>query len=221
LLFARIINVEVEVVNKLRGWHLLGVLAIGISVLNVLNLLITDFSSYDAVQQAVVRTMYIALPSLMLALLAGPVARWRRHGLGAWMGANRRYFGLGFSVGMAWHLALVSFFMLRFGNRLEPSDLALDIIGLLFLVALTVTSFMPVRERLGLSDWQQLHRAGIYVLWFLPTYFFVEDYADEARPVYAVSAGLLISAMVLRWLLSGRVRNKRRQVERQMRRDDH
>jgi hypothetical protein len=99
---------------------------------------------------------------------------------------------------MAWHFAFVAYFMASFGNRLRWFDLTLDIIGAGFLFAMTLTSFRRFSRYLSLTNWRRLHKTGIYTLWLLPTYFFLDDYVEERQPYYFVLFVVLLAAGSLR-----------------------
>jgi methionine sulfoxide reductase heme-binding subunit len=200
----------IMVFKSLRSWSLFWVLAAVISGINCLSLTRTDFGSYDSTQAAIVRTMFYALPCLLAAFLASSLVRLWPGRATRWLLANRRYVGLGFSAGMVWHLTIVTYFLWTFGNHLAARDLSLDVIGLAFLAAMTVTSFSPFRSRLTPVNWRRLHTTGIYTLWFLPTFFFLEDFIEDHDPLYGVAAAVMISALGVR--AAGWLRTRRSQV---------
>jgi methionine sulfoxide reductase heme-binding subunit len=83
---------------------------------------------------------------------------------------------------------------------LAPFCLALDLIGLVFLLAMTVTSFRPIRRRLGPTNWRRLHKIGIYALWLLPTYLYLDDFQHDHRVFNLAAVSLLLAALVVRGL---------------------
>jgi sulfoxide reductase heme-binding subunit YedZ len=186
-----------------KSWTLFWLLALAISIANGVNIAYSNFSTFEGSQAAVVRTIWYALPWLVAAFLASSLARLWPGNFTRWLLANRRYLGLTFSAGMAWHLSVVTYFLSTFGNHLETRDLTLDVIGLLFLIAMTLTSFPTFRGRLSPSNWRRLHTVGVYVLWALPTFFFLEDYVELHEPVYAGAAIALLIAFALR--VTGRI----------------
>jgi methionine sulfoxide reductase heme-binding subunit len=198
------------VIKSLRSWGLFWVLVAAISASNCISFARTDFSSYESTQAAIVRTMFYALPCVIAAFMASSLARLWPGGTTRWLLANRRYVGLAFSAGMIWHLTVVSYFLWTFGNHLATRDLSLDVIGLGFLVAMSLTSFSPFRSKITPANWRRLHKTGIYTLWFLPTFFFLEDFIQDHNPIYGVAAAVMLSALAVR--AAGRVKARRVQV---------
>jgi methionine sulfoxide reductase heme-binding subunit len=195
------------VVKSLRSWGLFWGLVAAISGVNCLSLARTDFGSYQSTQAAIVRTMFYALPCLLAAFLASSLVRLWPSGATRWLLANRRYVGLSFSAGMLWHLSIVSYFLSKFGNHLALRDLSLDVVGLALLGAMTITSFSPFRSLITPVNWRRLHTTGIYILWFLPTFFFLEDFIEDQAPLYGVAAAAMLSALGARaagWLKARR-----------------
>jgi sulfoxide reductase heme-binding subunit YedZ len=184
--------------KALKSWPLFWALALAVSVAICLGLPSADFHVDRGTEFIILHAVLCALPLLVLAFTASSLASlWPNRGT-RWLLANRRYIGLAFAFGMAWHFAFVGYFMFTFGNRLRPIDLALDIIGLCFLLAMTLTSFQRVSRHLSRQNWRRLHKTGIYTLWALPTYFFLDDYLRERDPFYLVMFGLLLAAVTLR-----------------------
>jgi DMSO/TMAO reductase YedYZ heme-binding membrane subunit len=99
---------------------------------------------------------------------------------------------------MGWHFVFVAYFMATFGNRLRWYDLTLDIVGACFLLAMTLTSFRRFSRHLSAANWRRLHKTGIYTLWLLPTYFFLDDYVEGGKPYYLVLVGVLLAAVSVR-----------------------
>lgn len=101
---------------------------------------------------------------------------------------------------MIWHFSFVAYFLAAFGYHMRTIDLTLDIIGLCFLLAMTLTSFRRFARRLSVANWKRLHRTGIYILWFLPTFFFLDDYLKDHEPLYLGILAVLLAALTLRVL---------------------
>jgi DMSO/TMAO reductase YedYZ heme-binding membrane subunit len=100
---------------------------------------------------------------------------------------------------MSWHFLFVAYFLATFGYHMRAIDLTLDIIGLCFLIAMTLTSFPRFARRLSVANWRRLHRTGIYTLWFLPTFFFLDDYLKGRDPLYLQILSVLFAALALRF----------------------
>jgi DMSO/TMAO reductase YedYZ heme-binding membrane subunit len=178
--------------STLKSWRLFWMLVVVITAANVLALSFADPGTARGTEWLIVHAIECALPFLVLAFTASSVAVLWKAPATRWLLANRRYVGLAFAYGMAWHFAYVARYKLVFGLQPKPFDLALDITGLLFLLAMTVTSFHPVRRRLIPGHWRRLHKSGIYVLWLLPTYFYLDDFhRDHSVFNFTVLAALL------------------------------
>ena len=63
---------------------------------------------------------------------------------------------------------------------------------------MTLTSFRRFSRQLSSANWRRLHKTGIYTLWLLPTYFFLDDFVETGRPYYFVLFGVLLAAASLR-----------------------
>lgn len=144
-----------------------------------------------------------ALPLFILAFTASSLATLWPSQLTKWLLRNRRYVGLGFAFGMAWHLSFVGYSIWSFGlsdSGLTPRGFALDLIGLIFLLLITLTSFRSAARRLTPTNWRRLHKTGVYVIWFVATYLYVRHVGNA---VHVVASSLLIAAWLLRvtaWL---------------------
>jgi len=184
----------------LKSWRLFGVLVLAISTADLLALPHADFHTLRGTEFMVWCTVVCALPCLLIAFTASSVAILWPSRTTRWILANRRYIGLAFAFGMSWHFAFVAYFLLTFGYHMRSIDLTLDIIGLCFLIAMTLTSFPRFARRLSVANWRRLHRTGIYTLWFLPTFFFLDDYLRDHEPLYLGMLGVLFAALALRFL---------------------
>jgi methionine sulfoxide reductase heme-binding subunit len=191
----------------LRSWRLFWLLVAGISIANIFGLPGVDFSSDRSVETLILRTILVALPCLITAFMASSLLQLWPGRTTRWLVVNRRYIGLAFAAGMAWHFAFVGYFFSAFGYRLEPQDITLDVIGVLFLLAMTVTSFPKFRGKLSPANWRRLHKAGIYTLWFLPSFFFLEDFVRERDLFDGAALGFLLAVLMVRtaaWALHRR-----------------
>lgn len=186
--------------RSLDSWRLFSVLALAIGVANGMVLPSADFRSAHDTERVILHSVLCALPFLLAAFTASSLATLWPSRPTRWMLSNRRYFGLAFAFAMAWHFAFVGYSTLEFGNHVGASDLTLDIVGLCFLAAMTLTSFRRCARNLSPADWRRLHGAGILVLWFLPTYFYLEDYRDNHDAFYLGMGGVFLAALFLRGL---------------------
>lgn len=184
----------------LKSWRLFGVLAFAISAADLLGLPHPDFHALRGTEFIVWYTVLCALPCLLIVFSASSLAILWPSRTTRWILANRRYIGLAFAFGMSWHFLFVTYFLVTFGYHMRSIDLTLDIIGLCFLIAMTLTSFPRFARRLSVANWRRLHRTGIYTLWFLPTFFFLDDYLKDHDPLYLEILAVLFAPLALRFL---------------------
>ena len=112
---------------------------------------------------------------------------------------------------MAWHFSFVGYSIFSFGlseSGLKPRGLLADLIAAAFLLLLTLTSFRWAARRLTSANWRRLHKTGVYVIWFVATYIYLNSLRYGADVIRVVAFSLLIAAWLLRVIawLNGRVR---------------
>ena len=190
----------------LKSWRLFWILAFAITAANGLALASADPRTARGTEWLIVRAIECALPFLILTFTASSLAALWKTPATRWLLANRRYVGLAFAYGMAWHFGYVIRYKLVFGLQPAPFDLALDFTGLVFLLAMTVTSFYPVRRRVSPVLWRRLHKTGIYTLWLLPTYFYLDDFYQDHTVFNFVMFAVLLAALTVRILSPARTR---------------
>ena len=183
--------------KTINGWRLFWALALATSVADSLGLPGTDFHTANGVEVIILRTVRCALPWFLVAFTASSLVTLWPSRITRWVRANRRYFGLAFAFGMGWHLTFVGYSILLFGNRLNAKATALDVIGLAFLLLLTLTSFRPLARRLSPTNWRRLHKTGVYVIWLLAT----EIYLGIARHGGDALHDAILMLLVAAWLL--------------------
>jgi len=184
--------------KAIDSWRLFWVLALGTSIAVCLGLPDTDFHSARGMESIILRAVRCALPWFLVAFTASSLATLWPSRFTRWLRANRRYFGLAFAFGMGWHLLFVGYSIFMFGNKLNAKATELDLIGLAFLLMLTVTSFRWCARRLSSSDWRRLHKAGVYVIWFLATEIFLGIVRGGADFLHELFLALLVFAWLLR-----------------------
>lgn len=184
--------------SLLSGWRLFWVLFAAITIGLGTAVPRVDFHSHDAVEQLIFHSIVCVLPSLIAAFLASSLARLWPSRPTRWLLANRRYVGLSFAAGMLWHFALVAYYIGAFGYHLETQDISLDVAGVLLLLAMTLTSFAMFRKRMTPVGWRRLHTIGIYTLWLLPTFFYLEDFIQGQDRTDATAVAILLTVLVIR-----------------------
>jgi DMSO/TMAO reductase YedYZ heme-binding membrane subunit len=143
--------------------------------------------------------------SIILFLLAFMASALHRLFAQPWSRAllyHRRYVGLSFAVSHFIHLLFLCLLVSQFPREwMEEVPLLILIValaGYVFLAAMTVTSFEPMRTKLGAKNWHRLHVTGMYVIWLI----FVQTYAAglSEHPINGLWLSLLILGLVLRFI---------------------
>lgn len=184
--------------RSLDSWRLFWLLALAISAVNCAALSDADLRTERGTTPMILLAVRCALPFFLLAFTASSAARLWPGRATRWLLANRRYLGLAFAFGMAWHLSFVAYSALTFGYHLNRTITTLDLIGLTFLLALTVTSSGWAVRRLGTANWKRLHKAGVYFIWLLATFIYFE-FAKGNRDVFDFAAlGVMLAAWLVR-----------------------
>lgn len=187
-----------DLLKALRSWRLFGLLAFATSAAICLGLPSTDLHTGRGLELIILRSVRCALPLFLVAFTASSlVALWPSPG-SRWLLANRRYVGLAFAFGMAWHFAFVGYATWLFGNRLNGRETALDLIGLAFLLLMTLTSFRWAARRLGPQNWRRLHKTGAYVIWLLAVHIYLGHVRHGGDRLHDVGLVLLLAAGFLR-----------------------
>jgi sulfoxide reductase heme-binding subunit YedZ len=184
--------------KAIESWRLFWLLALAISVAIIPGLPAMDLHSARGMEPIIVRSVRCALPLFLVAFTASSlVTLWPRRTT-RWLLSNRRYIGLAFAFGMAWHLTFVGYTLLSFGNSLSFRVLAADVVGLAFLVAMTVTSFRWFSRWLSAANWRRLHKTGAYAIWLLAVYIYQGGARSDRDLFHVMVLGVLLAAWALR-----------------------
>jgi hypothetical protein len=180
-----------------------------------------DFSDPATVSACIALSVQASVPWLYLAFAAFSLCRLLPGNGSRWLLRNRRYVGLAYAAGMGWQLLFIVWLVLgHFPYYQEvadnPYDLAEELPGYVFLIAMVITSLGSGRNLLQPRAWKRLHTVGIYYLWAetWSTYWWYSFYYEDPRLIYPVYfwAGLL--AWGLRLLAWSRDQMKQRNKER-------
>ncbi|MGB9329458.1 MAG: hypothetical protein WCB10_01685 [Steroidobacteraceae bacterium] len=196
----------------LNSWSLFWVLALAMSVANVLGLPDADFHSARGMSPIILRSVRCALPLFLVAFTASSLATlWPSAGT-RWLLANRRYIGVAFAFAMAWHFSFVAYTIWSFGNPLNAKATALDVFGFIFLLLMTLTSFRWAARRLSRANWRRLHKTGVYVIWLVATAIYFHSVRDGGDLLHRVAFAALLAAWMLRIAAWARKRSSRTQA---------
>lgn len=183
---------------RLNSWTLFWVLALAASAVNLLGLPEADFHSARGMSPIILRSVRCALTLFVVAFTSSSLATlWPSRGT-RWLLVNRRYIGLAFTFGMAWHFSFVGYAIWTFGNPLNAKATALDAIGFLFLLLLTLTSFRSFARHLSRINWRRLHKTGVYVIWLVATSIYFHSVKDGGDLFHRAAFAVLLAAWALR-----------------------
>ncbi len=157
--------------NKaINGWNLFWLIAGPTSIAMVIAMLGTDLSSGEAVSSMIQLSVRCAIPWLYLAFAASSVQVLFPGHLNRWLLRNRKIMGLCFSAAMGWQLLFIVWLVTVYSDYYIEEvyvlrDVIEGVLGYLFLVAMTLTSFRFGRKYLKPTQWRLLHKSGIYFIW--------------------------------------------------------
>ncbi|HUJ52613.1 MAG TPA: hypothetical protein VLX08_03595 [Steroidobacteraceae bacterium] len=197
-------------VRGLESWRLFWLLAAALSIANCLGLPAVDFASAHGVEPAIVLSVRCALPFFLVAFTASSLAALWRTRFTRWLLANRRYVGLAFAFGMGWHFAFVGYSIVSFGKPFGNALIAMDVTGLAFLLALTLTSFRWCARHLTRANWSRLHKAGVYYIWLVFFYIYSAGGRFPHDVEHVAAVAVLLGAVGLRAAAWMRARHGRR-----------
>lgn len=216
--FARHTGQDWSMDKRLESWRLFWLLAFAISLANCIALPFANFHSARGTIFIILYSVRCALPFFVVAFTASSFAIVWPSRITRWLLSNRRYFGLAFAFGMGWHLTFVAYTTFRFGNQLNRTSTTLDLIGLAFLLALTLTSFRWFARQLSAASWRRVHKTGVYTIWLLATYIYFSGARDDKNAFDITALSILVAAWLLRTAAWARIRLLRRIQTRQLQR---
>lgn len=154
----------------LNGWPLFWGVVGPVSAWITVAWMGTDTNTGEGVSSLVGLSVRLAIPWLYLAFAASALQILRPGGFSLWLLRNRKFFGLAFAAAMAWQAFFILWLVTVHRDYYVAEvyvlrDVIEGVIGYAFLLAMTVTSFMPVRKRMRPKHWKWLHKIGIYALW--------------------------------------------------------
>ena len=154
----------------LDGWGLFWLLTLPTSALMVVSMMRADLSNGEAVSSMIQLSVRCAIPWLYLAFAASSVQILFPGLFGRWLLRNRKVLGLCFAAAMGWQLVFIVWLVTVYRDYYVAEvyvlrDVIEGVVGYLFLIAMTLTSFRFGRQHLAPKRWKLLHKSGIYFLW--------------------------------------------------------
>ena len=154
----------------LNGWPLFGVIA-GLSFAIILaGLAMTGTSTPEATVAMIRLSVQLASPWIYLAFVATALGQLFPSNFASWLLRNRRYVGLAFAAGFVWQAVFIVVLLALHGDYYatvlhDTAEFITRMLSYALLLALTVTSFFPVRRAMNPRHWRLLHRVGIWYFW--------------------------------------------------------
>jgi DMSO/TMAO reductase YedYZ heme-binding membrane subunit len=152
------------------GWPLFWFIAALTFVAILAGLGTTGVATPETAVEMIRFSVQLASPWVFLAFVARPLGQLAPGALSNWLLRNRRYLGLSFATGFGWQAVFIGVLLTRYPDYYwqelhNDLDLLLRLLSYLFLLALTVTSFFPVRRLMRTEHWRLLHLVGIWYFW--------------------------------------------------------
>ena len=115
-------------------------------------------------------SVQLASPWIYLAFVATALVQLFPSSFSTWLLRNRRYVGLAFAAGFGWQAVFIAVLLGLHGDYYETvlhdtGEFITRMFAYALLLALTVTSFFPVRRAMDPRHWRLLHLVGIWYFW--------------------------------------------------------
>ena len=156
--------------EAINGWGLFWLVSGPLSALMVFSMMRADLSTAESVSSMIQLSVRCAVPWLYLSFAASSVQALSSGQFARWLLRNRKVLGLCFAVSMGWQLLFIVWLVTVHRDYYVAEvyvlrDVIEGVVGYLFLVAMTLTSFRFGRQLLSPRQWKLLHKSGIYFLW--------------------------------------------------------
>jgi methionine sulfoxide reductase heme-binding subunit len=183
----------------MKGWQIVATvtIAIGLAVVAIWGGMgVTETSTLLLVRLTARSSCLIFL----LAFIASPLRRLWQSPLSLWLVQNRRFLGLSMAVSHTYHA--IAFFTLQIVIRQQTFTAdPLAILGYVFLIGMTITSFPAPAKAIGRRAWRVLHTAGMSYFWLI----FAVEFGRRAGLEWGYSLlSLLVAISMLIRILGSR-----------------
>jgi len=176
--------------EAVNGWRLFSLISIPISLVIGTAMTRVDLANVEDISSLLQLSVRCSVPWLYLAFASSSLVILFPGAITRWLMRNRRSVGLCFSAGMAWQLFFILWMVIGHWRYYVDevylgTDIAVQLPGYLFLISMTITSFMPVRREMKPYHWRRLHKVAIYFLWGIvwSTYWYELYYYDAIEPI--------------------------------------
>ncbi len=185
--------------NKgLWGWTFVKVV-IGASLLYFIQLYYFGGFNETTTRQAIRMSARIAVVLFSFAFMASSLQYFFKNVFTWWLRMNRKYVGISFAIMHLVHLCFLIILQTNFHpvfNRAKTISLIGGGMAYVFLVLMLLTSFSVFSKYLSKKQWNILHAAGGYWIWYIFIRSYVKRVTTEIE--YLPLVVLLGLVMVLR-----------------------
>jgi hypothetical protein len=170
----------------------------------VVGMILIGFSSPEATVSLIRLSVQFASPWIFIAFVTSALATLFPNALSKWLLRNRRYTGLSFAAGFAWQAVFIAVLLTLYPAHYwddlhNASDLLGRSLSYVFLLALTVTSFLPVRRKMSRAQWHWLHLVGIWYFWAAIWVSYVEQaLSQNAKTIDIIFTAFGLLVLILR-----------------------
>ena len=188
----------------LNGWPLFYLIALLTLGGMVAGMLIIGISSPEATVKLIRLSVQFASPWIYIAFVTSALTTLFPNAFSKWLLRNRRYTGLSFAAGFGWQAVfiavLLTLYPAHYWDELhKASDLLGRSLSYIFLLALTITSFLSVRRKMSRAQWHWLHLIGIWYFWAAIWVSYTEQaLSQNAKTIDVVFALLGLLVLILR-----------------------
>ena len=188
----------------LNGWPLFYLIALLTLGGMVAGMLIIGISSPEATVKLIRLSVQFASPWIYIAFVTSALTTLFPNAFSKWLLRNRRYTGLSFAAGFGWQAVfiavLLTLYPAHYWDELhKASDLLGRSLSYIFLLALTITSFLSVRRKMSRAQWHWLHLIGIWYFWAAIWVSYAEQaLSQNAKTIDVVFALLGLLVLILR-----------------------
>ena len=207
----------------INGWPLFFMIA-GLTLGGMTaGMIVIGFSTPESIVQLIRLSVRFASPWIFIAFSTSALVLLYPGSVSKWLLRNRRYTGLSFAAGFVWQAVFIAvlfaLYPAYYWDELhKTSDLLGRSASYVFLFALTLTSFFPVRQRLSRAQWHWLHLIGIWYFWAAIWGSYAEQaLSQNSKVVDIVFSFLGLLALILRLAANFKSRaitsNRKRKVE--------
>lgn len=198
--------------KALNGWPLFFMIA-GITLGSMIaGMIMIGVSSPESTVSLIRLSVQLASPWIFVAFATSALAVLYPSSFSSWLLRNRRYTGLSFAAGFAWQAVFIAVLLALYpayywDDLHKASDLLGRSLSYVFLLALTVTSFFPVRRKLSRAQWHWLHLVGIWYFWAAIWVSYAEQaLSQNAKTIDIFFTFLGLLALILR--LAAKVKSR-------------